>query len=165
MGALDQFRLERKLALVTGSASGLGAAIAIGLAEAGASDVIVVDRSADRAEAAAALAGGIGRVGSDRDLAGADIVVNATPQGMLHLAALPFDPSVLHAGQLLVDLIYHPPVTDLLVDARARGLTAINGLGMLIHQAARAFRLWTGHDAPLEAMSAAALATLARERQ
>jgi shikimate dehydrogenase len=36
----------------------------------------------------------------------------------------------------------------------------VNGLGMLIHQAAHAFRLWTGEEAPLEVMSAAALATL-----
>jgi shikimate dehydrogenase len=45
--------------------------------------------------------------------------------------------------------------------ARAKGVAAVNGIGMLIHQAALAFELWTGEKAPLEAMSAAALSGLA----
>src|SRR3546814_15566909 len=73
---------------------------------------------------------------------------------------LPLDASRLGPGQVVVDLIYHPPVTPLLEAARARGAVAINGLGMLIHQAALAFRAWTGEEAPLEVMSDAALARL-----
>ena len=56
----------------------------------------------------------------------------------------------------------HPVVTPLVDAARARGAAATNGLGMLIHQAAHAIRLWTGEDPPLEVMSAAALGELAR---
>jgi shikimate dehydrogenase len=145
-------------------AGGAARAVVRAVAEAGATEVVVVNRSADRAEAAAVLAGGVGRVGTEADVSGADVVVNATPIGMAHLAGMPFDPELLRDGQLVVDLIYYPPVTPLLSEARARGLTAVNGLGMLIHQAARAFRLWTGHDAPLDAMSAAAVAALARDR-
>ena len=58
----------------------------------------------------------------------------------------------------MVDLVYHPAVTPLLAAARERGARAVNGLGMLIHQAAHAFRLWTSEEPPLEAMSAAAVA-------
>lgn len=145
-------------------AGGAARAVVRALAEAHAAEIVVVNRSRERADAAVALAGGIGRIGSDDDIRDAEIVVNATPVGMAHMAGIPFDPDLLHAGQLVVDLIYHPPVTPLLAAARERGLTAVNGLGMLIHQAARAFRLWTGHDAPLEAMSAAAVSALARDR-
>jgi len=69
--------------------------------------------------------------------------------------------SALGPGQLVVDLVYHPTLTPLIDAARQRGAAAANGLGMLIHQAAHAFRLWTGEDPPLEVMSAAALADLA----
>jgi shikimate dehydrogenase len=168
-GFLDALRDDegfdpRGRACTVVGAGGAGRAVVRALAEAGAGDIAVVNRTRDRADAAVALAGGVGRVGGDEDITTADVVVNATPQGMAHLAAMPFDPALLHAGQLLVDLIYHPPVTPLLAAARERGVTAVNGLGMLIHQAARAFRLWTGHEAPLDAMSAAALGALTRDR-
>ena len=78
---------------------------------------------------------------------------------------LPVDPQRLGPGQIVVDLVYHPAVTPLLQAVRARGIRGINGVGMLIHQAAHAFRLWTKEEPPLEAMSAAALAALLqRER-
>jgi shikimate dehydrogenase len=159
----EGFTAAGKTCVVVG-AGGAARAVVRSLAEAGAADIAVVNRSADRAEAAVALAGGVGRVGTDADVGGADLVVNATPLGMNHLAGLPVDPDALRQGQLLVDLIYHPPITPLLAEARKRGVAAINGLGMLIHQAARSFRLWTGHDAPLDAMSAAAMSALAHER-
>jgi shikimate dehydrogenase len=78
-------------------------------------------------------------------------------------SALPFDldPARLGPGQLIVDLIYAPAVTPLLEVARVRGASAVNGLGMLIHQAALQFRLWTGEEPPLEVMSGAAVAALA----
>jgi shikimate dehydrogenase len=72
------------------------------------------------------------------------------------------DVNVLSSTHVVVDLIYHPATTPLLVAARERGATAVNGLGMLIHQAAHAFRLWTGEEPALEAMSAAAVADLTR---
>jgi shikimate dehydrogenase len=59
--------------------------------------------------------------------------------------------------------VYRPAITPLVDAARAAGATAVNGIGMLIHQAAHAFRQWTGEDPPLEVMSAAALAALAAE--
>jgi shikimate dehydrogenase len=61
----------------------------------------------------------------------------------------------LGAGQLVVDLVYHPPTTPFLAEAASRGATVRNGLGMLVHQAGRQFSLWTGEPPPLEAMWAA----------
>jgi shikimate dehydrogenase len=63
---------------------------------------------------------------------------------------------VLRPGQFVVDTVYHPAETPLLAAARARGVGAANGLGMLVHQAARIFELLTGRDAPLEVLWAAA---------
>jgi shikimate dehydrogenase len=131
----------------------------VALADAGALEVVVVNRSAARAEAAAALAGGVGRVGSDADVAGADLVVQATPIGMTRGDArpddVPLDPDALHAGQTIVDLVYHPVETPLLRAASARGAQVVTGIGMLVHQAALALEQWTRQPVPVEAMWAA----------
>jgi shikimate dehydrogenase len=84
--------------------------------------------------------------------------VNATPVGA-HGQALPHPP--LGRDVLVVDLLYRPRQTPLQASARAAGATALGGLGMLLHQAGLAFEMWTGQPAPLEVMSAAALAELA----
>ena len=160
---------RRCVVLGTGGAA---RAVVLALSEAGAAEVTVVGRRPDMAERAAGLAGEAGRSGSVAALDAADLVVNATPVGMAGLVtldgriheALPFDlaPERLGPGQLVVDLVYSPAVTPLLACARQRGAMAVNGLGMLIHQAALQIRLWTGEEPPLEAMSAAALAALAQ---
>lgn len=153
----------RRCAVV--GAGGAARAVVHALAGAGAADVAVIARRPEAAEAAAALGG---RPGSTADLGTADLVVNATPVGMRgvtglhHEPQLPFDPQVLHEGQLVVDLIYDPLVTPLLDAAKQRGAATMNGVGMLLHQAALAFQRWTGQPAPLPAMSAALLGELAR---
>jgi shikimate dehydrogenase len=148
-------------------AGGAGRAVARALASAGASEVVIVNRSQEPAERAVALAGPVARVGHPDEVRAADLVVNATPLGMGVVVTtdgepepLPIDPKRLSAGQVVVDLVYHPAVTPLLAAARAEGARGINGLGMLIHQAAHAFRLWTSEEPPVEAMSAAAVAAL-----
>ena len=91
----------------------------------------------------------------------ADLVVNATPVGAP--GAEPTHPALprLGPGVLVVDLLYDPPTTDLQRRAREAGATAVGGLGHLLEQAALSFELWTGTPAPLDVMSAAALAVLA----
>jgi shikimate dehydrogenase len=89
----------------------------------------------------------------------ADLVVNATPLGVAG-EVLPTPPMKPH--MLVVDLLYHPATTPLQTQARAAGASAFGGLGFLLHQAALSFELWTGVPAPLDVMSAAALAELAR---
>lgn len=145
-------------------AGGAGRAVVLALADAGAAEVAVVNRTPQNSQAAAALAGDRGRVAGAAETAGFDLVVNATPLGMTghRGAALPLDPGLLRPGQLLVDLVYEPAETALLAAARDRGLRAFNGVRMLVHQAARAFELWTGTEAPVEAMAAAAAEALAR---
>lgn len=142
-------------------AGGSARAIVLALADSGADEIVVVNRTLGRAERAAALAGDRGEVvapeGIGPDIADADLVVNATSVGMGEpsSADVPFDGSLLHEGQLLVDIVYKPLETPLLASARASGATVANGVPMLAHQAAVQFELWTGNEAPIEAMLAA----------
>jgi shikimate dehydrogenase len=91
----------------------------------------------------------------------AELVVQATSAGMLGgppgdevTCAVPW--GALRASTCLYDVVYNPPVTPFLRLARERGLRALDGLGMLVGQAARSFTLWTGLPAPLDAMRSAA---------
>ncbi|HEV2994036.1 MAG TPA: shikimate dehydrogenase [Acidimicrobiia bacterium] len=138
-------------------AGGSARAVAHALGRAGAR-VAVAARRPEAACAVAALAPGARPVpwaDLDEAVGASDVVVNATPLGMRHEAP-PFDAERLSAEQVVVDTVYEPEETPLLAAARARGARALNGLGMLVHQAARSFTLFTGEPAPLEVMRAAA---------
>lgn len=140
-------------------AGGAARAAIFALGQAGAASIAVINRSAGTAERAVALGGPTARIGRVEDIAAAGLVINATPVGMdgTEGAGLtPFDAEVLHSGQVVVDLVYHPLKTPLLAAASRAGAVAVDGLGMLVHQAALQFELWTGLDAPVEAMDGAA---------
>jgi shikimate dehydrogenase len=166
-GFVDALRIDENIDVagmscaVVGS-GGAARAVVQALAAAGAAEIAVVARRADAAEEVTALAPGVASVSSARAIGDVVLVVNATPVGMDNVvgidpAALPFDAGLIHPGHIVADLVYDPLVTPLVAEARRRGAVAINGLGMLLHQAAGAFRLWTGQDAPLATMSAAAM--------
>jgi shikimate dehydrogenase len=141
-------------------AGGAARAVVLALAEAGATTVGVMNRTASRAEEAALLAGGSGQVvqvGDDEAVAQAELVVNATPLGMADGGADDdgtwlVAPSLLHAGQVVADLVYVPRPTRWLAAAAESGATTLDGLGMLVHQAAAQIELWTGQSAPVDAM-------------
>jgi shikimate dehydrogenase len=157
----EGFNPRGRICVVLG-AGGAARAVVHALAGAGAAEVVVVNRTPARAEATAALAGATGRVGVPADVTGADLVVNATPLGLAGAGsdALPVDPELLRQGQLVVDLIPNPAVTPLMAAAQARGAAVAGGVGMLVHQGALAFELWTGRPAPLDVMRAAAVRAL-----
>ena len=143
-------------------AGGAARAVALALGREG-SAVTVAARRADAARSAAALAPAGEAIEWDaaRLLAPeADLVVNATPVGMTG-AGIAIAPSVLHPGQVVADLVYHPLDTPLLVAARGAGAAVVDGLGMLVHQAALAIERWTGERAPVGVMRAAAEAAVA----
>ena len=130
------------------------------LGRAGAAEVVVVNRTASRAEEAASLTA-LARVGTAADIPGASIVVNATSVGF-GSHDLPFDPKVLRSEQVVADLVYHPLRTALLDAASERGCRTVDGLGMLVHQAALQQRLWTGVRPDVAVMRAAAISTVER---
>lgn len=170
-GFVDALRAEgfdpRGRRCVLFGAGGAGRAVAWALGQAGAAEVVVVNRNRERAEAAVDLAGAVGRLGEPTDVRESELVVNATPLGMGGDATsggarpLPIDPSLLHNGHVVTDLIYHPLTTPLLEAAAAQGARVLNGVGMLVHQAAWSFGHWTGEKPPVEAMSAVVKAELA----
>ena len=121
-----------KKALILGS-GGASLTAQYVLREMGASEVIVISRSGeDNYE------------NMDRH-ADAHILVNATPVGMYpHNGISPVDLSRLPALEAVLDLIYNPARTQLLLDAQARGIPCINGLFMLAEQARKASERFTG---------------------
>lgn len=85
---------------------------------------------------------------TDLQLSTFDLLVNTTPLGMspnIDKSPLPANLS-LPSNTLIYDLVYNPGETKLVKDARAQGLNATTGLGMLIEQAALSFEIWTGHN-------------------
>ena len=145
-------------------AGGAARAVVEALARQGAARVGVVNRTASKATAVAALAGPVGAV-VDADRADEfELVVNATSVGMAATPTageVPLSVDLIQPGQIVVDLVYSPVETPLLEAVRRRGATAVDGVGMLVGQAALAFELWTGESAPVEQMDAAARAGLA----
>jgi shikimate dehydrogenase len=93
---------------------------------------------------------------------GAALIVNATPVGMTpDDSGSPWPLDLPMPGQAFVyDLVFNPRETRLIVGARRAGLNACGGLGMLVEQGERAFRLWTGTPPPRGVMNAAAIAAL-----
>ena len=136
-----------------------GAARSVGLAllEAGAARVTAWARRPGEASAAWEAIPGVSVGGWDDGagrsaLAGADLVVNATPlTGAEEPCAVGRIPRVAR----VVDLVYGLEVTPWVQAARAGGLQAVDGLGLLVFQARRSLALWTGSEVPVEPLARA----------
>jgi shikimate dehydrogenase len=156
------FEPAGRSALVFG-AGGAARAVALALAREGLASLTLAVRDPAGAAAVAETLDGLATELSVVSFDGAegvrpDLVVNATPVGARG-EMLPAPP--LGPGQLVVDLLYQPAPTPLQMRARDDGAAAFGGLGLLLHQAALSFELWTGAMPPLAVMSAAALGELA----
>ena len=143
-------------------AGGAGAAVAHALLEIGVGQLLIGDIAQDKASALIARLGS--RFGSNRvkvahdpALAAArvDGIVNATPIGMAKLPGSPIDPVLLRPQCWVADIVYFPLETELLAAARRRGCRTLSGEGMAVHQAARAFELFTGIHPDVDRMRAA----------
>ena len=154
-------------------AGGAARAVVAALRSAGARVITVANRRPERAEALRPIAGGgvelrscvLDPEGEPLRLAmtRAALVIHSTPLGMRHgpdEAATPLPAALFVPGQAAFDLVYTPERTPFLEAAEAAGARPIGGLGMLVHQGAESFRLWTGLEPPLEVMFAAARAAL-----
>ena len=158
-------------------AGGAARAVVAALRNGGARSLTVANRTPERAEAlhevaeegetpplelrvcALDTASGPLRAALER----AALVIHSTPLGMRHgpdEAATPLPADCFSPGQAAFDLVYTPERTPFLLAAGAAGARPIGGLGMLVHQGAESFRLWTGLEPPLEVMFEAARAAL-----
>jgi shikimate dehydrogenase len=155
-----QVNPKGKKVLVLG-AGGAARSITVELALAGAQQITIVNRSTERGKGLTELlqtntpvkAGFIpwqGRYSIPEDT---DILVNATSIGLPPMSneKPDIDYGSIHAGTVVCDVI-PAPTTPFLQEAHRRGAKAIDGLGMLVYQGAIGFKLWTGRDAPVEAM-------------
>ncbi len=85
----------------------------------------------------------------------AEILVNASPAGMDGVGSLNIPLTSLNKNAVVYDLVYKPPNTKLLTDAKELGHKASGGLTMLLYQGAESFEIWTGETAPVEIMKKA----------
>ena len=127
-------------------AGGAARAIVVSLINAGATEIRILNRTRSKA---GALAQEFGSAVTDFDwserheaLMGTALLINTTNQGMQGQPALDIELSQLPRAALVSDAIYVPLETPLLLAARLRGNTTVNGLGMLLHQARPAFKAW-----------------------
>lgn len=164
------FSLEGKRICLIG-AGGAGRAVAVQSALSGASRIAIADLNCKRAQELSDWVNqkiGLGlsmifdtesRQGK-KLLSEADLVVDATPLGLLSSDPMSFDPVLLSRKCLVMDLVYNPPETMLIKKSRELGIEAINGLGMLVHQAALSWEIWTGETASIAVMKDAARAAI-----
>ncbi len=161
-GRLDP-RGKRVLLL---GAGGAARAVAYALSGAGVASLTIANRTVERAKRLAEVLG-IGAISEVVSLeprtlarqAGWDAIVNTTTLGMWHSPGegqSPLPPGLIQPHALVYDLVYNPPETPLLREARKAGARTLGGLPMLVYQGAEAFRLWTGKEPPLEVMFEAA---------
>ena len=145
-------------------AGGAARGVAVALAEKGAEEITFVNRTVDRAkhlaERLVSLIPGlkVSFLGTDfkkPDLRRGErpiLLINATPLGMKKEDSLPFPESLLDSSWIVADLIYRPYETPLLLAAKKRGANIIPGIGMLLHQGALSFEIWTKESAPIQVM-------------
>ncbi len=142
-------------------AGGAVRSVAAALLDAGCPRLVLANRTVPRAEALARDLGGAVEVTDAPRLEGAALLVNGTSLGMAGEPPLEIDLAPLPATAVVADMVYVPLETPLLAAARARGLRAVDGLGMLLHQARPGFAQWFGVapvvDAELRAFVAADL--------
>lgn len=137
------------LAVAVAGAGGAARAVVAATLDAGAESVAVGARQLSSATTLAAQFADSRiqpvALGPDFDaaLSGCDLAVNATTVGMID-PGLAFDPALLPTSAAVFDLVYVPAQGELVTRARARGLDAVNGIGMLVGQAEIAFESWTG---------------------
>jgi shikimate dehydrogenase len=145
----------KKTVLIGGG--GAASAIAVGLKAKGVK-LVVLNRTEAKASnlAKKVNASGFGGLNRLSEITSADILINATPVGMLPKT----DQSIilkelLHDGLTVFDIVYNPKETRLLIEARERGCNIVYGYKMFLYQAARQFELFTGLKAPLPTMESA----------
>lgn len=158
-------------AVILGAGGG-ACAVANALASEGAREIVINNRNGARA---AELADRLHAQFPDLRLAinwiqavsQTNILINATSMGMSPSIAdspMPRDQQ-FSPRTIVVDLVYKPLETKFLSDAKRAGSRTINGLGMLVHQGAAAFKLWANRDAPIAIMRDAAYAALKTKRE
>lgn len=151
--AVAETGAKARSALILG-AGGAARGVAVALRRhLGVTRIVIANRTRARAEQVARIvdAESIDWARAADALGAADLLVNTTSLGMTGEPPLDLDLARLSPGAIVADIVYAPLETPLLAAARLRGLTTIDGLAMLMHQAAAGYRAWLGNDAVVDA--------------
>jgi len=147
----EKVRLRGARVVLLG-AGGSARAIGFGLLQQGA-QVVLSNRTESRGRALAADLGCLWCPLADADTLHGDVLINATSVGMQPESDVsPVPAAILSRFQVVMDIVYAPLATRLLMEANAAGCQVINGLEMLLYQGVAQFELWTGKPAPVELM-------------
>ena len=142
-------------------AGGAARAVIAALIELGVPEIRIANRTRPRAEALRADFGARLHVHewvqAANMLEGAALVVNSTSLGMAGKPDFRVPLDALHPGALVTDLVYTPLMTQFLIDAQQRGAQIVDGLGMLLHQAAPGFERWFNHRPEVDDATRAAV--------
>ena len=128
-------------------AGGAAKAVVYALLENAAPSIVLLNRTREKAEGLAKMDARIKVEGWDTRndvLEGSNLIVNTTSLGMEGKPPLEIDLSKAPSGALVTDVVYAPLMTELLEQAKKRGLRTVTGIGMLLHQARPGFALWNG---------------------
>jgi shikimate dehydrogenase len=178
-GALQA--LEQKTGKLTGKkvvllgAGGAARGIAFSLARAGA-EISIANRTVSRARLLASAVEksfgvsvkslGLSRSELIKVIKQANVLINATTVGMYpNVGQTLVTADMMHRGLVVNDIVYKPLETRLLREAKRAGAKTVDGLGMLVHQGALSFEIWTGKRVPTKVMEAAARRELGGENR
>ena len=156
-----KIKLEGQRVFLIG-AGGAGKAVAVKLAERGVERLVITDKIGERTESLVSrlqenipdcpvYAVAMASKEFAEAISESTLLINATPVGMNEGDPCVIDPDYLHKDLFIYDVVYNRE-TPLVGEAKKRGIKALGGIGMLIHQGAASFEIWTGQKAPVEVM-------------
>lgn len=161
--------LKGKNILLLG-AGGAAKGISIPLSQTGINSLIIANRTYNKAKSLAEKINKISRIKCEtipleesiiKEIIGdIDLVINSTSVGLYKNDRSLLSSKTLHPKLIVYDLVYNPPDTPLMKEARKAGAKAVNGLGMLLYQGVLAWEIWTEHTAPVKIMRNALLTAL-----
>ena len=169
--AIEEVTSIKDKNVVIAGAGGASRAISFYIAKYGASRLTILNRNVEKAQKLASDVSNSGLIDdveadSISEIASllddADILINTTPVGMHpNVNDEPIaSASDMHEGLVVFDAVYNPNETGLLKEAVKAGAEPIFGIKMLLYQGAESFRIWTGADAPVDAMEDALRKTI-----
>lgn len=155
------FSIKGKSVAIIG-AGGSGRAASLAIAREGPRELYIINRTFKKALKLAKILEEnfhfpitplhLERASMSSTLKGVDLLINCTSLGMYPNTSIPVHPNLLRRDMLVMDLVYTPLMTPLLKAARDKGARIVNGIEVLVEQAAKSFEIWTGVKAPISLM-------------
>jgi len=155
------FSIKGKSVAIIG-AGGSGRAASLAIAREGPRELYIINRTFKKALKLAKILEEnfhfpitplhLERASMSSTLKAVDLLINCTSLGMYPNTSIPVHPNLLRRDMLVMDLVYTPLMTPLLKAARDKGARIVNGIEVLVEQAAKSFEIWTGVKAPISLM-------------